>query len=373
MRGRRITVVVSLLGSLAGAAVAQDYSGSYAAPLPQGGQMALVLRQDARGRVTGTLSGNAQFQIQAQVRNGQIAGYATAPGGRLYLEAQLQAEGLMLALAEVGPDGQPQAETARTMMLTRTGGQGLGMAQPPQPTGGRPAQPGRQTRRGAAAADPYVGTFVNGPIAVTLSRQGQGYGGVATFQGVQAPLQAQAMGDRISGSYQVQGMALPFEAQVQGDVMVIATNDGTFQLQRSEGGVAGGTAAPGAAGAAGGAAGGVAATPQDRQLAQLLTGSPWCYFSYNQTSGASRTERVVFRPDGTGGQGTNAESYSSGNAGVVAGQSQGGGQFRWRLQSGVLLVTQDGVQWEQIPLRVTQNSNGSPIVNAGTKEYARCN
>ena len=390
MRRLRVALLACLLSVFAGPLLAQDYSGSFAAPLPQGGQIAVVLRQDAQGRVTGTMSGNAQFQITAQVRNGQIAGYAVAPGGRLYLEGQLQGASLMLALAEVGPDGQPQAQTARTVTLTRAGaGAGMGMAQgqagaPPmmgaQPPMGGPVAGAGPVARGqrGANADPYAGTFSNGEVTITLTRQGQVYGGVATYQGAQFPLQAQPMGDRISGVYQVQGQALPFQAQVQGDVMVLATNDGTFQLQRSSGAMAGG-AMPGAAGAmqpgAGGAggAGGVASTPQDQQLAQFLTRNAWCSFTYNQNTGTSATERYVFRPDGTGSQGSGRETYSSGYGGTVAGQSQGGQPFRWRVQSGMLVVSADGVNWQPQQLQVTRNSSDSPIITSGGKEFAVCN
>ena len=385
MRRHRVALFAFLLFSLAGSALAQEYTGSYTAPLPQGGQLALVLQQDAQGRVTGTLSGTAQFQIQAQVRNGQIAGYAVATGGRLYLEGQLQGASLMLALAEVGPDGQPQAQTARTVTLTRSGGAGMGMAQGQaggQPmTGAQPpmggpmpgAGPGARGQRGGNAADPYAGTFTNGEVTITLSRQGQGYGGIAIYQGAQFPLQAQLMGDRISGMYQVQGQALPFQAQVQGDLMMLATSDGTVQLQRSAGAVSGGAMQPGMGGGGAGAGGAVAATPQDQQLAQLLMRSAWCAFSYNQNTGTSSTERYVFRPDGTGSQGTGGETYSSGYGGTVAGQSQGGQAFRWRVQSGLLAVSLDGVTWQPQQLQVTQNSSGYPIIRSGGREFSTCN
>jgi hypothetical protein len=113
-------------------------------------------------------------------------------------------------------------------------------------------------------------------------------------------------------------------------------------------------------------------SPADAQLTQLLTSSAWCAFSYNQRSGASSKERVVFGRDGRVLQQTGAETYSSGYGGTFAGQSSRGNQGRWRVQGGGLLLSQDGYNWEPQQLQVTRNSNGYPIIKSGTKEYMQC-
>ena len=41
--------------------------------------------------------------------------------------------------------------------------------------------------------------------------------------------------------------------------------------------------------------------------------------------------------------------------------------------TGALLFAGESGQWEQIPLQISRNSNGYPIVTAGGKEYAMCN
>ena len=366
---RRLTaiVVAYLSVAVAGSANAQDFSGTFSTPTGTGGTLTLVLRQNAQGQVTGTLTGSTQFQVQAQLTNGQVRGYAVAPGGRLYLQGQLQEAGLMLSLAEVGPDGQPQAQTARTVMMSRAAD---GTAGAP-----RAAAP-------AAPSDPYVGTFSDGNLAITLSRAAQGYTGTATSQGQQLPLVAQRTGDRLVGQYLMNGVQLPFQATVQGDEMVLALDDGTVRLQRTAGaGAPGGGspfAAPGGGTGATGAGSGLAATPQDQQIAQLLLSSPWCYFNYtsvpgSSSSGRTNTERVVFQRDGTGVQSTGGESYYSNPYGSSAGQATGGQGFQWRVQGGMLVISGDGAQWQQIPLQITRNSNGYPIVTAGGKEYATCN
>src|SRR6185503_6735807 len=121
----------------------------------------------------------------------------------------------------------------------------------------------------------------------------------------------------------------------------------------------------------------LAATPALGQgtgggLAQLLTGSAWCSFTYNQRTGTSRQERVAFNRDGTLVQTSGAESYSSGRSGTVAGQSSGGKRGFWRVQGNVLHLSEDRVNWEAQPLAVTKNSAGYPIIKSEGKEYMQC-
>src|SRR5262249_54206897 len=120
------------------------------------------------------------------------------------------------------------------------------------------------------------------------------------------------------------------------------------------------SAAAGPAAKAAPSAGTKGGSPQDAQVAQFLSGNAWCAFSYNQRTGSSSKERVVFRRDGVVVQQTGAESYNSGPAGSVAGQSWGGNQARWRARNGQLELSQDGVNWNVQPLNVTRNSNGYP-------------
>ena len=117
---------------------------------------------------------------------------------------------------------------------------------------------------------------------------------------------------------------------------------------------------------------GQAQAGQDGQISAFLMGNAWCGFTYNKTTGASRSERVVFHGNGMITQGTNAESYSSGYGGSVAGQSRGGNQGRWKVQNSMLLLSQDGMNWEPQQVQVTRNSNGSPILKSGGKEYMVC-
>jgi len=111
----------------------------------------------------------------------------------------------------------------------------------------------------------------------------------------------------------------------------------------------------------------------DGQLTALLSRNAWCGFTYNQHTGTSTTERVVFAANGLVSRSSGAQTYNSGPAGSVAGQYGNSDRARWKVANGMLHLSQDGTNWSPQPLQVTQNSNGSPIIKSGGKEYMQCN
>jgi hypothetical protein len=230
--------------------LAQNYAGTFTTTNPQGGPVTLTLRHDGPKQVKGTLTGNnATFEVAGEVTPQGLMGAVTGPQGNLYMMAQYEGANLVVILAEPGPTGQPNVESARRIVFAKAGS-------------GSP-KPG-------AAAPPAVA-------------------------------------------------------------------DGT-----------------------------------DAQLSQFLTRNAWSGFTFNQRSGTSSTERIVFNGNGTVTQSSGRETYSSGPSGSVAGQYSGGQQARWRVTDGALHLSQDGVNWQPQPLQITQNSNGSPIVKSGGKEYMVC-
>ena len=116
-----------------------------------------------------------------------------------------------------------------------------------------------------------------------------------------------------------------------------------------------------------------AASGTDGQLTAFLTRNAWCGFTYNQHTGTSTTERVVFGANGLVSRSSGAQTYNSGPAGSVAGQYGNRDQARWKVSNGMLHLSQDGANWAPQQLQVTQNSNGSPIIKSGGKEYMVCN
>src|SRR2546421_8899340 len=87
------------------------------------------------------------------------------------------------------------------------------------------------------------------------------------------------------------------------------------------------------------------ASGMDGQLTALLTRNAWCGFTYNKNSGTSTSERVVFMANGLVTQSSGAQTYNSGPAGSVAGQSANANQARWKVAEGMLHLSQDGMNW----------------------------
>jgi hypothetical protein len=111
------------------------------------------------------------------------------------------------------------------------------------------------------------------------------------------------------------------------------------------------------------------------QLSRVLLSSAWCSFRYNQISGASSTERVQFFPNGAWALGGRAETYNSGAAGSYAGQSNSASSGHWEVRDGQLWAATNAYPVMQLVpgFRVSQNSNGYPIINYNGKEYSTCN
>lgn len=100
---------------------------------------------------------------------------------------------------------------------------------------------------GAAQVDPWVGTFKNDDITVTLRREGAGYAGTVRIGGADLPLTAQRDGAGLKGTFRVEEQSYPFTATLDGDVMVLDSEGTKHTLRRAATGrpnpLAGGTTA----------------------------------------------------------------------------------------------------------------------------------
>ena len=206
-----------------------------------------------------------------------------------------------------------------------------------------------------------------------MHKQGSSYTGTITANGVDYPFSARKMGRSLVGTFLAQGQSFIFSAAVQGDQLTFVANGQTTVLQRASARTAGRSREE-----AGGAGRSEAqaprpATGQDAQIERILISSPWCYLHYSQITGSTNTERGVFLRDGRLVVGTGHKMVSSGQNGTVYGSGNGSTEYRWRVQSNDLWISQDGGPFTQTGLRITQNSNGYPILNVNGKEYNQCN
>lgn len=124
---------------------------------------------------------------------------------------------------------------------------------------------------------------------------------------------------------------------------------------------------------AGKAAKPAAAAQGGGKMSRLLLSSAWCSFSYNKVSGASSQSRAVFSPDGTWATYSQREGYSSGSGGTYSSQNNASDGGRWREDGGeISMSTSENPQLSPVEMRVSYNSNGSPIITADGVEYASC-
>lgn len=111
----------------------------------------------------------------------------------------------------------------------------------------------------------------------------------------------------------------------------------------------------------------------DAEISQFLMSSPWCHFRYSAAGGSTTTRRGQFGNDGVLTVRSGREVYSSGPGGTYAGGSQGGEQYYWRVQNAMLLLSQDGANWQPHKLDAYRNSSGYPILVVDGDEYSMCN
>ena len=109
----------------------------------------------------------------------------------------------------------------------------------------------------------------------------------------------------------------------------------------------------------------------DAEISQALTSTSWCSFSYNQTTGYSRSQRASFQTSGILHVSTGAEGGSSGDGGSVYGQSRGGDTYRWQVRAGRLILTgEEGVQ--DLALDEKRSSSGGFVLLVDGQEWTPC-
>lgn len=381
--------------------VAQSVAGTWVYPTPSG-QLVLTL-QVSGANVSGSLAGNGNtFTLKGRTEDGEAYGTIEGGGGTAIFTAAIEGQSLVFSMTENGPNGQPNPQSTRELTFARgsagaaaagaTAGAAAGAAK--GAAGGNPLAGGAAARAGgnplANRADPFVGTFANNELRVDVRKNGAGYGGALTINGEQIPFTGSAAGSTLTGSFAVGPQKYSFTAQVAGDAMSLTSEGTTYRLAR--GGASAGAAAPAVGampaqggygalpnGGAPGAMGGGAPSGQDAQIMQLLMSSPWCTMSYSGGStytggsyGRTTTERVVFAAGGQGVLQRGNENTNSGAPGSAYMGQQSGERFLWKVQGSVLMLSANGMQWDQTPLQIYDNGNGYPIVKANNKEYNQC-
>lgn len=168
------------------ASLAAQYTGTWETTNNVGGTTVVTLQQTG-DNVTGTLSGNGTTaRLQGVIEEGLVVGAVT--GGpvelRLWFEAELEDEGLVLTLISSLPDGSPNYDEMSTLLFDRrTAGGSAGAA-----AGG--VNPGAAAGAGGMGGDgaiddgtPLAREWVQhlaGNMATQMSRYDGGLGGGMT-------------------------------------------------------------------------------------------------------------------------------------------------------------------------------------------------
>ena len=104
----------------------------------------------------------------------------------------------------------------------------------------------------------------------------------------------------------------------------------------------------------------------------LLTGSAWCSFTYNKTTGYSHTKKYHFNANGTYGLGSRGEGYSSGSGGSMASQRDARADGFWQVANGELFMSEGRGPLQPVRTFVKRNNNGYAVIVADGIEYSQC-
>ena len=172
---RRLALVLAATALPLSTTTAQDYSGTFTTQNAQGQTVTLILQQDPAGQVTGTISnGEFTLAISGRVEEGTVVATATGNGAQLFLEAELDEDGLFVYLMEPDVQGNPNYETGQEMVfhVGADGAAGAAVRAAPNPAVASNPLAAGANPLAAGAPDPVVGTFSNGQSR-SFSRAGR--------------------------------------------------------------------------------------------------------------------------------------------------------------------------------------------------------
>ncbi len=211
---RWLALCVYLLSMTAWAA---HYTGTYA----DSDGTTVEITHDAQGRFTGrwhtqqgtlVLIGHA-----ADDRGGE--GVIEAGSERVPFDIALSGDGRTLTLVL-------RTNGARFAFQRRAHGTSVGGAQ--QGT----VQPRTEAQSGTQATDPYVGSYRDARIGVVLNGGGGRYTGHIEANGQAYPVQLEASGQQLIGTFQVGQDRFDVRIALEGETLVVRTGTATYHLAR---------------------------------------------------------------------------------------------------------------------------------------------
>ena len=209
----------------------QNLFGTYTAPNDSGELVTLVFdaKGDNSGGVVGTLTGNGiRYSLDGTLEAGNAVGVMSWDEGRLWFEAFADDDVMFLVLAELDPEGQPNIDTATELVFNRqlsdvasSGGSNMKSSENP-------------LARNNAGDDPFVGTFSDGYLTVSLSNASGQYSGQATFDGQTYRMTASGTKSQLSGQLRTNDGDYPFTITPSGNQLIVVSEGTQYTLSKRD-------------------------------------------------------------------------------------------------------------------------------------------
>ena len=220
---------------MAGVTWAQEYGGVYTTE-HFSGTLTLELTHEG-DHLYGTLFGpGIHFELEGFVyeEDAVAAGAVYTAEGLGGFEAYLEGDTLGLYLFELDENNDPITDSVTELIMTRHGS-----VAPPRPgdsAEGLSPAPGQANplapRASTDATDPWVGTFSDGELTLTLDGEGGHYTGQIEFGSTTYPVTAQGDVSSVAGTFTSNGQAFSFVAALQADTIVFETGGASYRLRR---------------------------------------------------------------------------------------------------------------------------------------------
>jgi|GEM_PF-5886587 len=231
-------------------ASARQFAGRYVAA-DEAVDMALVLTDDGRGTVRGTLwNGDGAFPIEATVQGGRLAGTVRVGRMSLMLEATTEDADLMVALIDLDLQGRPRPGTRQEIRFVAENVDPELPDDAPRPRERRdgpprPLGPGGYGESGplgpnpvapyAYPLDPFTGRFTDGRMTLDLVGSNGRYRGDLYQDGTTYAVELGATrgsGAALQGGFWSGDVEYDLYVQLTADGLLVSTGGRTSVLQR---------------------------------------------------------------------------------------------------------------------------------------------
>ncbi len=211
--------------------LAQEYSGTFVQQ--DDPSTSIQFEAKADGFVGSLINGGtAEFPLEAFRQEDYLVGllYGESAGFEdLFFIAQLLQDGTLgLVVAPLDANGDPIESEALEYSFLRQGGVPAVGSTVPNPLAEAQANPL------ASQTDVFAGDYVGQAFSLSLQTSVSGYSGFISMNAQNYPLEAQAVGTTLTGSFVANGQSFAFEASLSGATLSLLTDGQSYTLSKQE-------------------------------------------------------------------------------------------------------------------------------------------